>query len=97
MQKLWPNYSPAASSTASAICSNANAARSMYPTRLAGRQAVAQWVSDGAFTYSLAATLRANRGKKVDLSFVQLMDGVKERLKKLKYPQVPNLVGPREV
>jgi hypothetical protein len=25
------------------------------------------------------------------------MDGVEERLKKLKYPQVPNLVGAREV
>jgi len=53
--------------------------------------------SYGAFTYSLAATLRASRGKKANPSFVQLMDGVKERLKKLKYPQVPNLVGPREV
>lgn len=49
--------------------------------------------SYGAFTYSLAATLRASREKKVNPSFVQLMDGVKERLKKLKYPQVPNLVG----
>jgi len=41
--------------------------------------------------------LRANREKKVNPSFAQLMDGVKERLKKLKYQQVPNLVGPREV
>ena len=53
--------------------------------------------SYGAFTYSLAATLRASRGKKVNPSFVQLMDGVEERLKKLKYPQVPNLVGPKGV
>jgi hypothetical protein len=53
--------------------------------------------SYGAFTYSLAATLRASRVKKVNPSFVQLVDEVKERLKKLKYPQVPNLVGPKEV
>lgn len=53
--------------------------------------------SYGAFTYSLAATLRESRGKKVNPSFVQLMDGVKERLKKLKYPQMPNLVGAKEV
>jgi hypothetical protein len=53
--------------------------------------------SYGAFTYSLAATLRASRGKKVNPSFVQLLDRVEERLKKLKYQQVPNLVGPREV
>lgn len=53
--------------------------------------------SYGAFTYSLAATLRASRGKKVNPSFVQLMDGVDERLRKLKYQQVPNLVGQREV
>lgn len=53
--------------------------------------------SYGAFTYSLAATLRASRGKKVNPSFVQLMDGVEERLRKLKFPQVPNLVGAREV
>lgn len=53
--------------------------------------------SYGAFTYSLAATLRANRGKKVNPSFVQLMDGVKEKLNQLKYHQVPNLVGPKKV
>lgn len=28
---------------------------------------------------------------------MQLMVGVKERLEKLKYPQVPNLVGPKRV
>lgn len=50
--------------------------------------------SYGAFTYSLAATLRASRGKKVNPSFVRLMDGVEERLKKLKYPQVVS--GPIE-
>lgn len=53
--------------------------------------------SYGAFTYRLTAMLHASRGKKANPSFVQLMDGVEERLKKLKYPQVPNLVGPREV
>jgi hypothetical protein len=37
--------------------------------------------SYGAFTYSLAATLRASRGKKVNPSFVQLMDGVEGRLR----------------
>lgn len=35
--------------------------------------------SYGAFTYSLAATLRASEGKKVNPWFVQLIDGVKER------------------
>lgn len=49
--------------------------------------------SYGAFTYSLAATLRTSEGKKVNPWFVQLIDGVKERLRKLKYPQVPSLVN----
>lgn len=41
--------------------------------------------------------LRSNREKSVNPSFDQLMDGVKEQLKKLRYPQAQNLVGPTEV
>ena len=52
--------------------------------------------SYGAFTYSLATTLRGSRGKNANPSFIKLVDGVKERLKLLKYHQVPNLVGPKK-
>jgi metacaspase-1 len=53
--------------------------------------------SYGAFSFSLAATLRASRGRKVNPTFIQLMDGVGARLRHLKYDQTPNLVGAAKV
>jgi len=53
--------------------------------------------SYGAFTYSLAATLRANRSKNVNPTFVQLMEDINARLKHLKYNQTSNLVGARKI
>jgi hypothetical protein len=53
--------------------------------------------SYGAFTFSLAATLRAKRSKNVNPSFVQLMEDINARLKQLKYNQTPNLVGARKI
>jgi hypothetical protein len=53
--------------------------------------------SYGAFTFSLAATLRASRGRKVNPTFIQLMDGVGARLRHMKYDQTPNLVGARKI
>ncbi|HEY6096151.1 MAG TPA: caspase family protein [Gallionellaceae bacterium] len=53
--------------------------------------------SYGAFTYSLAASLRASRKDKLNPSFQQLVSEVQARLKQLKYAQTPNLVGPKSV
>ncbi len=53
--------------------------------------------SYGAFTYSLAATLRETRSKGTNPTFTGLMLDVTARLKLLKYNQTPNLVGAKTV
>jgi len=53
--------------------------------------------SYGAFTFSLAETLRANRSKNVNPTFIQLMASVDARLTQLKYDQTPNLVGAKKI
>ncbi len=53
--------------------------------------------SYGAFTFSFAETLRANRSKNVNPTFIQLMDSVSARLTQLKYDQTPNLVGAKKI
>ena len=53
--------------------------------------------SYGAFTFSLAATLRAGRSANRNPTFTRLMDGISGRLKQLQYDQTPNLVGPRKI
>ena len=53
--------------------------------------------SYGAFTFSLAETLRANRSKNMNPTFIQLMDSVSARLTQLKYDQTPNLVGAKKI
>lgn len=53
--------------------------------------------SYGAFTFSLAETLRAERRRNRNPTFRQLNDGVEDRLKKLKYDQTPNLVGAAKI
>jgi hypothetical protein len=53
--------------------------------------------SYGAFTFSLAATLRAGRSANRNPTFTRLMDGISGRLKQLQYDQMPNLVGPRKI
>lgn len=51
--------------------------------------------SYGAFTYSLAQELRMNRAQGINLTFNQLNAAVTNRLKTLRYDQVPNLFGPK--
>jgi metacaspase-1 len=53
--------------------------------------------SYGAFTFSLAAELRAGRGKRGTPTFVELIKAVDGRLRKLKYDQTPNLVGAKKI
>jgi hypothetical protein len=53
--------------------------------------------SYGAFTFSLAETLRAARSKGVNPTFTGLMKDVTTQLKLLKYNQTPNLVGAKSV
>jgi predicted alpha/beta hydrolase family esterase len=49
--------------------------------------------SYGAFTFSLAEALRADRRRGKNPTFLQLQNSIADRLKKLKYDQTPNLVG----
>lgn len=53
--------------------------------------------SYGAFTFSLAETLRADHRRGKNPTFIQLKDGIADRLKKLKYDQTPNLVGAAKI
>jgi len=53
--------------------------------------------SYGAFTFSLAETLRANRRRNRNPTFPQLQEGIKTKLKNLKYDQTTNLVGAAEI
>ncbi len=53
--------------------------------------------SYGAFTYSLAAELRAARAAGGNPDFIQLIDGVGKRLRRLKYDQTPNLAGAKDI
>lgn len=53
--------------------------------------------SFGAFTYSLAETLRAGRNARKNPSFVELVTAVGARLKRLKYEQTPSLLGPQQI
>jgi hypothetical protein len=53
--------------------------------------------SYGAFTFNLAASLRASRAENKNLTFAQLMDDICVRLEKLKYNQAPNLVGAKKI
>lgn len=49
--------------------------------------------SYGAYTFCLAQTLRAYRDQKNNLSFIQLSDLVKQKLHRLNYSQIPEIVG----
>jgi hypothetical protein len=51
----------------------------------------------GAFTYSMAKTLRDRRAQQVDPTFTQLVRETAKRLKTLEYDQNPCLVGPKAV
>ncbi len=53
--------------------------------------------SFGAFTYSLAETLRASRSQRGNPDFVTLIKSVSARLKRLKYEQTPCLLGPKTI
>ncbi|HWR78301.1 MAG TPA: caspase family protein [Thiobacillus sp.] len=53
--------------------------------------------SFGAFTYSLAESLRASRSQRSNPDFVALIKSVGDRLKRLKYEQTPCLVGPKTI
>lgn len=53
--------------------------------------------SYGAFTFSLAETLRADRRGNKNPTFNKLMEGTSVRLKQLKYDQTPNLVGAKKI
>lgn len=53
--------------------------------------------SYGAFTFSLAETLRADRRRKRNPSFLQLKEGIEDRLQQLHYDQRPDLVGATKV
>jgi hypothetical protein len=53
--------------------------------------------SYGAFTFSLAETLRAERRRKRNPNFLQLKESIGDRLKKLKYDQNPDLVGAAKI
>ena len=53
--------------------------------------------SFGAFTYSLAETLRASRSQRSNPDFVTLIKSVGARLKRLKYEQTPCLLGPKAI
>ena len=53
--------------------------------------------SFGAFTYSLAATLRACRVNQKNPTFNELVAEVGARLKQLKYEQTPSLLGPKTI
>jgi len=53
--------------------------------------------SYGAFTFSLAESLRASRRLGKDPSFVDLVAAAGARLKQLKYDQIPCLLGPRTI
>lgn len=53
--------------------------------------------SYGAFTYSLAESLRASRRQGNDPTFVELVAAAADRLQKLKYDQQPNLLGPKTI
>ncbi len=53
--------------------------------------------SFGAFTFSLAETLRASRRQRNNPDFNALIRSVGARLKRLKYEQTPCLLGPKTV
>ena len=53
--------------------------------------------SYGAFTFSLAAELRASRNRNRNPTFIELMSKVRSRLKTLKFEQTPNLVGAKAI
>jgi hypothetical protein len=53
--------------------------------------------SFGAFTYSLAETLRASRSQRNNPDFIALIKNVSARLKRLKYEQTPSLLGPKPI
>jgi len=53
--------------------------------------------SYGAFTYCLTHILRSSRAAGRNMTFSQLSLATAERLKALKYSQVPCLVGPKEI
>ena len=53
--------------------------------------------SFGAFTYSLAQTLRSSRATRKNPSFTELVTAVSARLKQLKYEQTPCLLGPQQI
>ncbi len=53
--------------------------------------------SYGAFTFSFAETLRAERNRNRNPTFLQLTDGIAARLKTLKYNQTPTLVGATKI
>ncbi|MGO4330269.1 caspase family protein [Cupriavidus sp. 2TAF22] len=53
--------------------------------------------SYGAFTFCLAASLRAARAKNKNPTFTQLMDDVSTRLAVMKYDQTPNLLGAKDI
>lgn len=53
--------------------------------------------SYGSFTFSRAETLRADRRRNRNPTFLQLKEGVEDRLKTLKYDQRPNLVGAAKI
>jgi len=53
--------------------------------------------SFGAFTYSLAESLRASRGQRNNPDFIALVKSVDVRLKRLKYEQTPCLLGPKTI
>ena len=54
-------------------------------------------ISYGAYTYSLGQVLRSNRQTGKNLSFTELSRATGEQLKKLRYDQSPNLVGPSTI
>ena len=53
--------------------------------------------SFGAFTYSLAQTLRSSRAGAKNPAFTELITAVSARLKLLKYEQTPCLLGPQQI
>lgn len=53
--------------------------------------------SFGAFTYSLAETLRSSRAQRKNPDFIELVKSVGARLKRLKYDQTPCLLGPKKI
>lgn len=53
--------------------------------------------SYGAFTFSLAKTLREHHSKNRNPTFIQLMKDINTLLKQLKYEQTPNLIGAKKI